>query len=329
MNGSRVDTLSKQVDIPTFARWWHSEHGGLTMQTDPGRLRRPQARAWLTPLLVGVVVASTLVIGFGPPGLLLPKTCQLGKDIGTYLVWTPLTLVNIPDGGGVSVSQNSWNYTMTSGSVTLTSPPANTGLTGEQSSPPSSGIFNTFEETNWTFYETQNVSPSGSTAVPCTQPYIAEFTGAYDDCFASPTLPLQNNTSDAIEPHSSNWSGFSPECPAPSPGAYVWFNTSFPLPATGASTRLNLCGQSGFDTLAAYTPVQLPIAVNVPFQGREISSVGHLSWQGVDSAADEPSVTYNVPADWMWEVAPIGPTHSPLNLSRTLTQLLAFERFPC
>lgn len=299
------------------------------MQSDRGRLRRGQAWPWLAPLLVGVVVASTLVIGFGPPGLLLSKTCQLGKDIGTYLVWSPLYLVNIPDGGSVSVWQDPWNYTMSSGSVTLTSPPWNTNLSGDQGWPPSSGIFDTFEETNWTFYETQNVSPSGLTTSPCTQPYVAEFTGSYDGCFAASTIPLPNNTSDAIEPHSWNWSGISPACPAPSPEAYVWFNTSFPLPTTGTSTRLDLCGLSGVDTLAAYTPVQISIAVNVPFQGREISSVGHLNWQGVDSSANEPSVTYNVPADWMWEVSPIGPANSPLNLGRALTQLLAFERFPC
>lgn len=299
------------------------------MQSRPARRGGTPVGPWLAPLVVGIIVASTIVVGFGPPGYLLPKTCQIGKELGTYLTWTPIYLVNIPDGGSVSVWQDSWNYVMQSGSVNLTSPAEISG-SAEQSWPPGSGIFVTFEETNWTIYETENVTPSGLTASPCTQPYVGDFGNPYGDCSAWPDLPLVNNSTDAVEPHS--WNGtWSPACPATSSGTYVWFNTTFLSSGSGygAPAKLDLCGMTGTYTLAAYTPVRAPVTITVPYGGKEIESHGYLTWQGVRSVSNEATVTYNLPMGWNWEVSPIWPVGSPLDLNVSLNQLVAFERFAC
>ena len=300
-------------------------------------------------VLVGAVVAVVLVMGVGPPGVFLPRVtvCQLGPLVGTYAIWTPDTPLNKPEGVNVSalVVNGGWNFTFSSGSLTVGAihPSGDTGG-GWGDYGPSFGVSMQGTLNNWSFYLVDNSSVIGSVSNPCTQEYVAEMgLPPYSDCGGLVTLPLENNTSDAVQPHvwdgklGPNDSGSEPpSCPGATPGAYVWFDTSFHPNATGASApvRWNLCNQIG--TAQLYVPgvAEVPVTVYAPYAGYEISASGFETWTGsAQSVADLPVIiytaTYGVPEGWTWLLAPVGPTSVPINPDAPLPSLVAFEQEAC
>jgi hypothetical protein len=290
-------------------------------------------------MILGVVVAAVVVIGFGPSGRLLTHVtaCRLGDNVGSYTIWTPDEIVNIPDNGSVTVGKSGWNVTMTSGSLSTGSIVPSGGSESTALSPPQSGIYAEYFDVNWTVYQTQNVSEVGASAGPCTQPYVAESSGIGLGCGGGTVIPLIENSSDAVEPHVYNGSdGFNGSqsvqgCPKATPGTYVWFDSSFHSGGTGYDTPVswNLCGHSSLVPLDVNSTAQLPVVVTVPFEGHTVSASGLLTWYDSSTAYGGPTVVYHVPGGWVWTLAPVGPISSPIDTARALPGLVAFERSSC
>ncbi|MGP8159014.1 MAG: hypothetical protein ACLPWO_05350 [Thermoplasmata archaeon] len=308
-------------------------------------------RAFWVYIGVGVAVAAVVVLGIGPPGILLPRStvCQLGSLVGSYVIWTPNEPVNKPEGANVSafVIAAGWNYTFTSGSLTVggihPNPESGNGW-GDDS--PDAGIALQGTLNNWTFYRVTNASVTGGGSNPCTQPYVAELgLPPYPSCGGPVTIPLEDNSSDVLEPHV--WNGlwgpndsFSepPSCPGATPGTQVWFDTSFHSGGTGnsAPAMLSLCGMVGTFPVELDGIAQVPVVVTVPYAGHEISAAGYETWQGqpnpgqpfpgMDSFA---TAYYQLPDGWNWTLAPVGPADFPIDTSVPLPALVAFVRSNC
>jgi hypothetical protein len=304
-----------------------------------GRHRRP---FWVF-VVVGIAVASVVFVGLGPPGWFLHATvCEVGSAVGNFVILSPGPLVNLPDGGGVNFAANygSWNYSFTSGSLTMGSvpiPPQGAGV-GEYASPPQAGIFADYADFNWTFYHAINVTKVGSASDPCTQPYVAVRGFPAINC-ESPftTIPLANNSTDALEPHA--WNGTTgqynfegTQCGLRTPGTYVSFDSSFHSNGTGVvgPVHWDLCRVTGFHPLELDGLAQLPVTVVVPFAGGHIAATGYLEWiSNPLPGAHPPTVGYQVPGGWNWTLAPVGPAGSPINPDTPLPSLVAFVRSAC
>jgi len=300
-------------------------------------------------VVVGVAVAAVIVVGLGPPGILLPRStvCQLGPRVGTYMIWTPDQPLNKPAGVNISAFAifRGWNFTFASGSVSVGGirPNESEGFGwGDYSA--YGGISMMGSENNWSFYSVSNTTVIGGSSNPCTQPYVASIGQAYQSCGGLVTIPLQNNVSDALEPHVWNglWgpnSSFSepPTCPAATPGAYIWFDTSYHQNATGTSAPFDwdLCNDTGSVPTYVSGVAEVPIVVYAPLNGRVISASGYETWIGSDRGSLYPPINriwtafYEVPTGWDWHLAPVGPTTFPLDPSEPLPALVAFERTAC
>lgn len=308
---------------------------------------KPRNRSTWVSSIVGVATGVILVVGYGPSGVLLPRAtvCQLGSYLGTYAIWTPGTPLNKPVGVNVSAFavSDGWNFTFSSGSLTVGSihpNPASGGGWGYDG--PSSGVALLGSENNWSFYETSNVSEIGSASQPCTQPYVAELgLPPVQSCGGFVTIPLSNNTSDVVEPHV--WTGglglnaSSPEppsCPAPTPGAYIWFDTSFHENATGVSSPVqwNLCSLVGNTQLYLSGVAEVPVVVYALYDGHEISTKGFETWVGPPQSVgpiEDWTAYWSIPGGYIWTLAPVGPTASPIDPESPLPSLIAFERSAC
>jgi hypothetical protein len=289
--------------------------------------------------LAGVIVGLVIVLGVGPPGLVLSHEteCQLGQELGTYTIWTPMAITNIPEGGSVSTATDAWNLTMTSGSLT-TNPLTPLGSEVGSGFDPGSynGTFAEYQDFNWTFYRTANVSVLDGSAGPCTQPFMAEMTVPGDGCGGGAAIPLPDNSSDASEPHV--WNGTAQlngsesvsGCPVQTPGTYVWFDSSFHAGGTGTSqqARWDRCNSPGYAPLTLVGNAQVPIAVTVPYGAGDISVRGMLTWHDTAPFTGATAV-YEVPGGWVWTLAPVGPAASAIDPSQPLPGLVAFERSPC
>lgn len=293
-------------------------------------------------VIVGIGVAATLVVGLGPYGFLVSSvtTCQIGSEVGNYTVWTPDGLVNIPDGGSSYMGTNQLNFTMSSGSLTvggLQSPsPLSVGL----GSGFHAGLLTQYDDWPWTFYSTRNVTTSGGSADPCTQPYVAVVTtDAGGPCGEiGVVLPLADNSSDAIEPHvwngtaGDNGSRGTPGCPTATPESYASFDSSFHSsgPGWNGGYDLNLCNSSSSYSFSTKFAAEVPIVVHVPYQGGMISAAGFLIWNStVPHSSTGPAANYTLPGGWLWEVAPVGPIHGRLAQDMVTPGLLAFQRLAC
>jgi len=304
---------------------------------------RPQRTFW-TFVIIGIAVAAVIVVGVGPPGMLLPRStvCQLGSEIGVYSIWTPSTMANIPRGGNVTQVQNEWNLTMTSGSLTM-NPLGPFGgeipASVKFESGTNVGIAVAYGDFNWTFYRTENESVIGGASGPCTQPYIAQIGIPGGACGGWDYVPLVNDSSDAVQPHV--WNGTStfngsetyPGCPKETPGTYVWFDSTFHPGGVGtdASVRWDLCNFSGYHQLVLNGVAQVPISVVVPFEGHDISASGFLTWNDNSGIGPwlGPTATWLVPAGWVWNLAPVGPAAFGINPDLPLPGLVAFVRSAC
>jgi hypothetical protein len=294
--------------------------------------------------VAGAVVAVVVVVGFGPPGLLLPRVtvCALGAPIGTYTIWTLDQPLNKPPGVNVSATAESgaWNFTFVSGSLTVGALHPGNSAFGWGADGPMAGISSMGAEINWTVFGVSNTSVIGSAPGSCTQPYVAEEDLAQaPPCGGFVTIPLANNSSDAVEPHVWNGTGetsWNPaSCPHATAGAYIWFDTSFHAEASGVSAPVSwdLCGQSGEFPLILAASAEIPVVVNVPYDGREVAVHGFESWLGGQFRLFGPSggttANYTVPGGWTWMLAPVGPVSIALNPGAYLPSLVAFERLPC
>jgi hypothetical protein len=295
--------------------------------------------------VVGVVVASAVVIGIGPPGAFLQHVtvCQLGAEVGTFTIWTPGMLINIPDGGNVTFETNEWNITVTSGSLVLNSLQPQHGPIysggGGGSGLNRAGIWAEYADFNWTIFQTVNASTVGASSGPCTQPYVAQLGVPGGGCGGEAIIPLSDNATDAVEPHSWNGSGpFNgsetyPGCPQQTPGTYVWFDSSFHLGEAGAMAPVtwNLCGDSGYHPMTFAGVAQVPLVLHAPSQHGRLSVSAMLEW--TDSPTEPvysgPTVGYLVPAGWNWTLAPVEPTSTPIDPYQELPSLVAFERSVC
>lgn len=301
--------------------------------------------------IVGFLVAVVLFASVGPPALLLQHVtvCGLGPEIGTYVVWTPGTIINKPYETNISVSAyyGTWNYTFTSGTLSVgTLPVIDSGpIGGEGDYGPQGGLLVDFQNHNWTFFRTVNETVVGTAPGPCSQPYVAEV-GAGQGCgggFVIPLLP--DNSTDSNEPHVWNGTeglnGSEPVsgCAIQTAGTYVWFDSSFHAGGTGnyAPVTWNLCHSTGTFSLELLGLAQIPIRVTVPYQGRDISATGFLNWYGNSTGArwltppfePEASAFYEVPGGWNWTLAPVGPAAFAINPTLPLPSLVAFERSAC
>ncbi len=309
-----------------------------------GRTRRP----WIYSF-AGIAVALLIVVGFGPTGLLLPRStiCQKGDLVGTYAIWTPDTPLNKPEGVNVSAAAQigGWNFTFSSGSVIVGSiHPSELAAGGWGDRGSASGISMQGAEVNWSFYSVHNTSVIGTSSNPCTQPYVAEMESPpVQQCGGFVTIPLVDNTNDVVEPHV--WNGelgvnsSSPEppnCPPTTPGAYIWFDISFHENATGAAAPVqwNLCNSTGTFPLVLPGVAEIPVVVYAPYEGREISASGAQTWVGLPNGGNTPPIefwtaNYSVPGGWLWMLAPVGPTPATINPELPLPSLVAFERLAC
>ncbi len=299
--------------------------------------------------IVGVAIATLIVVGIGPPGVFLQRVtvCQLGPEIGTYVIWTPVVLQNKPYEANVStwVDGYAWNYTFSSGSMSVGALPAGpfTFGSGGDDIGPQGGLLATFQNHNWTFYQTENETVVGDTPGPCTQPYVAEIGNALG-CGGSVIIPLlPNNSTDVNEPHIWNGTaginGSEGACPVETPGTYVWFDTSFHADGAGPAKPVdwNLCNSSGDLPLELLSVARIPVNVTVPYDGHHISSVGFLDWYGNPNGGGVPGILsisedsayYLVPGGWNWTLAPVGPVSSSIDPNLPLPSLVAFERSAC
>jgi hypothetical protein len=294
---------------------------------------------------VGAIVAVAVVVGIGPPGLLLPRAtvCKMGTEIGEYTIWTPLMLINIPDGGNVTFHTNEWNITVSSGSLELNSLQPQRGPIysggGGGSGLNRAGIWAEYGDFNWTIFRTANTSEVGTSSIPCTQPFVAQLTVPGGGCGGEAVIPLSDNSTDAVEPHV--WNGTStfngsetyPGCPQQTPGTYVWFDSSLNLGGTGPDTPVtwNLCGGAGYEPLSFPGIARVALVLHAPYGDGGVSVAAMLQW--TDSPAlpvyTGTTVGYLVPAGWNWTLTPVGPTNSPINPDQELPSLVAFERSAC
>jgi hypothetical protein len=311
----------------------------------PGVASRRRRRDW--PFAVaGAIVGLILVLGIGSPGFLLEHVtvCKLGNEVGTYVIWTPLSLLNKPEGTNVSVWAAAWNYTFSSGSLTVgalsSTTPNSAG--GEQDDEPGGGIFAGYQNHNWSFYQVVNESVIGTTAEPCTQGYVAEL-GNPLGCGGLTTVPLSHNSTDTNEPHvwngTTGFNGSEAPCTVQTPGTYVSFDTSFNPNGTGTAAPVtwNLCNTPGNSPLELLGTARISVVVTVPYQGHDISSFGFLNWYGDPNGGStggpngisEASAFYSVPGGWNWTIAPVGPAAFAVNPASPLPTLVAFERNAC
>jgi len=299
--------------------------------------------AWAC-VLAGVSVAVVLVVGVGPSGLLLPRvtTCELGTPLGTYTVWTLSMPLNKPPGVNVSATAESgaWNFTFTSGSLTVGALRPGNGAGGWGDDGPLAGISAQALEMNWSVFGVENTTTIGGPSGACTQPYVAEEYGVpVVGCGGFVTLPLANNSSDDVEPHVWNGTGSGWErtgCLPATSGAYIRFDTAFHTNGSGASApvRWNLCDRRGDFPLVVSPQAEIPVVVNVPFGGREVTANGFESWQGGEYSSTGPiggtTANYTVPGGWVWMITPVGPVSAPLDPGTgSLPALVAFERLAC
>jgi len=292
---------------------------------------------------IGVAVAVVIFLGVGPPGAFLPRgtVCALGSVVGTYTIWAPTGMVNFPDGGGATIEAASGelNYTFSSGSLTVGALPEQPGRSGGGVGklPPDAGIFASYADWNFTFYHTTNTSQIEAASDPCTQPYVASISFAGGFCHSDfSVVPIPDNSTDALEPHT--WNGttglnttYNPACPARTPGAYVWFDSTLNLNGEGVMQPFNydLCNypENATATLELEIAARLPVVVTVPFEGRSISTAGFLTWNG---SGVVPTATYTLPGGWNWTLGPVGPVPWAVDLfTAQLPGLLAFERSAC
>ena len=284
----------------------------------------------------GFAVALFLVLALGPHGYLTrSQVCQLGPPIGTYTILTPTNLANIPDGGYASYTTYGWNYTMVSGSVTIGDlKPMPPFWTTVAHTVPASGVLSDWADFNWTFYRTENVTVTGAAPTPCTQPFLAQIQ-FYGVCGGSGmVIPISNNSTDASDPHTwsgnSQYNGTGAQCPTLTPGAYVWFNTSFDASGSswGKPVDLNLCNRAGYYPLEADGQVQIPVRVVVPFDGSVISSAGYLTWSAFGYSHNQ-SILYEIPMGWNWLLSQLGPSSQSLAMSTGHVPAVGFERLAC
>lgn len=302
------------------------------MALPPRSPRHPRVDSFFA---VGIGVAVAVVLVIGVPTITKPvTTCEMGDRVGSASIWTPLELINIPDGGSVSFDMSRWNWTFTSGSLVVGGRSVSDGGASASLGGSEAGIFGTEGLAQWGFFAARNVSSAFGVNHPCTQPYVAEDESALE-CGAagnlSAILPLPNNASDAVELHSVPSNPCLPDENA-TPGAELWFDTSFHEASgtTNQSATIALCGPLYPYPLNITLPgvAEYPIVVSMQLHGRAIQATG-FTWWSSGGLGYGPTVGYSLPNGWIWNVTSVVPGVLPSVGDPTTTALLAFERSAC
>jgi hypothetical protein len=290
--------------------------------------------------IIGSVAVAAIVIfvGFGPAGLLVTGTvCRLGSAVGSYTIYAPEALVNKPDSTNVSIDIAVVNYTFFSGPVSMGELTTNSRTSAANFGGFDSlgGILGGFIDVNFTFYQTKNDSELGAVSNPCTQPYVAS-AEPYTGCGGSFTVPMADSVNDENQPHV--WNQSSAPCGTTSPGAYVWFDSTYHAGRTNeqAPVTLDLCDSTGEYPLVLSGVARVPVNVTVPYRGSYISSHGFLTWVGqpnppppVSGTLSPATAYWFLSSGWNWSLAPVGPASAPIDPALPLPGLLAFQRSAC
>jgi hypothetical protein len=282
---------------------------------------------------LGVALSLTLVVGL--PELTKPvTTCALGSEIDSAWIWTPGILVNVPDGGSASWSSVQLNWTFSSGSLVVGALPGPKG--GSSLFPGSNeyGINGDIGLADWGIYQARNASSAFGANSACTQPFVAESLSPLS-CGAvgnlSSILVLPDNSSDVQELHVVPPQPCSIE--SATPGAEVWFDTSYHPAGTGGSYQsetISLCGSSFNGPLNVSLPgvAEYPIEISMPHDGTQIRASGFLAWAGL-APNNAATAAYSLPKGWTWNVSAVVPGVLPTVSDPVTTSLLAFERLAC
>jgi len=302
----------------------------------PGRTPGHRTIRATIAIVVGIVVATLLVVGL--PTVSKPvTTCAIGSEVDSAWVWTPGALVNVPDGGSAAYVADRANYTFTSGSLTVGALPA-LGAGGETLLPGANetGINGDVGLAQWGLFSTHNVSSAFGGFGPCTQPYVAErlsplICGASGNLSA--VLALPDNSSDAIQLHSVPPEACASGGENATPGAELWFDTSYHSTSTGQGNQfesISLCQPSyqGPLNVTLTKAAEYPIEVRMMLSGATIRTEGYMTWNGTGPPVFG-SVAYSLPHGWVWNIATVVPGVLPTLGDPTTTSLLAFERTAC
>lgn len=301
---------------------------------------RGSGRARWAALAVGIGAAVILVLA-SPIGLSTDRsasTCVLGARVDAVWMWTPDVLVNSPDGGGVGFNEGPHNFTISSGAVTVGGlTPSPTGLTVAPDVP-QVGTVGVVGASKWIILAVHNETEITSHPATCTQPYVAEMESAMY-CLTvgnlSTLLPLENNASDAVEPHDlpANLTWCVLSVPGPTPGASISFDTSFHSGPSGSGYEVSAdprCGPLA-DTpqnISLDGTAEYPVTINATLPTGQVAHVrGVFAFQG---GGGSPTVTYTLSAGWNWTLSNVLPGAAPPNLQAgTTDSLLAFDRTAC
>ncbi len=225
--------------------------------------------------------------------------------------------------------------TFTSGSLTVGGVPnENAGGFALWPGRNETGMNGDFGLAPWEFFHAQNVSTAFGQSDACGQPFVAEQVGP-QICGAvgnlSGLLVLPDNSSDAVQPHY-----VQPTQPCPqnaTPGASVWFDTSYHSAVSGGTSQtevIALCGtyDSGPLNVTISGVARYPILVSMQIGGSVIRAAGFHAWEGGGWPVDG-SAAYTLPWGWIWNISEVVPGVLPTVSSPVTTSLLAFERSSC
>lgn len=291
--------------------------------------------ARVAPIAVGIGLAMVLVVGL-PLSERPVVQCAISGLAGSAWIWTPHALVNVPDGGSSAMNVGALYWIFGSGAVDSGASFPISGRFSMNSTDPGVGIIGVVGLAEWDFYSVDNISVPFGPSSPCTQPYLA-FIASPLVCGGggnlTTILPLPSNETDYSQLH------FVPpqSCMAgsASPGASIWFDTSYHGPVAGSPYRgksLDLCSPS-YSTpfvISLLGVASYPIVANMTLPGgHTISSRGNFVFSASSSPAD-PVVTYDLSAGWIWNISAVGSSGQlPSQNDPTTGTLLAFDRVSC
>lgn len=273
----------------------------LTPQALPTSRRKVQKRTVVIVVIAVIVVIMLLIVGVWVFTVSAQGTrCALGKPIYTGSYWGPDMLVNRPYLGNTTgtLSPNGSFYNFESGSLDLNASVQTwwnnpVGQAWAESNTPTDGTWVQLENVhyNWTVYSVSNTTgPAGGTA--CTTAFVAapgslNRSGGSD--VALSRISLANNTTDTGE---ADCVGI-PSC--------VWFDNNF----RGSNyPSVDTCGVDHSVTIAVWRPVHIPIAITFPYQGKNFTASGTLSWSLLGwNSAPLPTMNYVFPANTgTWQI---------------------------
>lgn len=208
--------------------------------------------------------------------------CELGQEVATQDLWTPIILLNSPYDGSASGSSSTTTttqYAFHSGDVSLQTSTSTTssGQLGDNNGA-ASGYF---ELDEWAIYSTHNVV-SGENA-PCTQSYVAEIVSKGLGILTEP-LMSSGSTSDSGEPTSLDSSPYN----CPSGYCSITFSNGY----SSETAPYYNCAPPSWSSTSTTTVTSVSVTVS-------ISGYATSGTMGETTSATN-SFTYNFPRVGTW-----------------------------